>query len=324
MHEREKFFEDRSLFASGNSNICNVLDSAFSIENWAKHCSFYTCSVCNSIVFVQMPHNFAQKKVSERTKCHCHTRRYIVSQINQIPIVFQNLSIQNVITLRPFDLDCGVYKRKQHGYRVKTGIIKLTVSPNSVMQRIRQLTNDDDMQRCKQAYQYLMTAENSHYSHFVNLREELVQANDNIITFDYISTSGIECALWPNLYPFSSWCESIISGESSGLSMKKSFCSKLFSLILDYGLNFELLQWQYDRSMYKVVRGAINTACVSSCSPARALDCKPFSPTYWQWKHRYLLDAVSQFGFPDIFLTISPLEWSFPFPDWVTPIHRNT
>ena len=93
--------------------------------------------------------------------------------------------------------------------------------------------------------------------------------------------------------------------------MKIAFCAKLFSEITDYALHFDLLQWQYDRSLYKVVSGAINTARFSNCSPARALDTKSFSPTYWQWQHRYLLDAVQQFGLPDVFITISPFEWRF-------------
>ena len=53
------------------------------------------------------------------------------------------------------------------------------------------------------------------------------------------------------------------------------------------------------------------------CSPARALDTKPFSATYWQWQHVFVLDAVEQFGLPDVFITISPFEWSFPFPKWL-------
>ena len=78
----------------------------------------------------------------------------------------------------------------------------------------------------------------------------------------------------------SSWCESSLCGKQARHSSKIAFCTKPFLEVLDYGLNFELLQWQYDRALYKVVSGAINTARFSNCSPARALDCKPFSVTY--------------------------------------------
>ena len=50
----------------------------------------------------------------------------------------------------------------------------------------------------------------------------------------------------------------------------------------------------------------------------RALDTKPFSATYWQWQHRFVLDAVQQFGLPDAFITISPYGWSFPFAKWLS------
>ncbi len=103
-----------------------------------------------------------------------------------------------------------------------------------------------------------------------------------------------------------------------------SFTTKLTSEILDYALHFELVQFQYDRWLYKVVSGAINTARRLKCSPARALDTKLFSPTFWQWQHRFLLDAVDQFGLPDVFITLSPYEWSFPFPAWIEDVRLKT
>ena len=106
--------------------------------------------------------------------------------------------------------------------------------------------------------------------------------------------------------------------------MKVSFHTKLLSEILDYALHYDLLQFQYDRWLYKTVSGAINTARFLKCSPARSLDTKTFSATYWQWQHRYLLDAVQQFGLPDIFITLSPFEWSFPFPQWLQDIRSKT
>lgn len=134
----------------------------------------------------------------------------------------------------------------------------------------------------------------------------------------------IECALWPSLYPFTEWCESSITDSGSRCSSKVSFNTKLFSEIVDYATSYELLQFQYDRWLYKTVSGAINTARMQHCSPARALDSKTFSATYWQWQHCYVLDAVDQFGLPDVFVTISPFEWSFPFPKWIEDIRLKT
>ena len=92
----------------------------------------------------------------------------------------------------------------------------------------------------------------------------------------------------------------------------------------DYAMSHELLLFQYDRWLFKTVTGAINSARVLKCSPLRALDTKTFSPGYWQWQHRFLLDAVSQFGLPSLFLTISPYEWTFPFPLWLEEVREKT
>ena len=75
---------------------------------------------------------------------------------------------------------------------------------------------------------------------------------------------------------------------------------------------------------FKTVTGAINTTRRSRCSPTIALDHKSFSPGYWQWQHRFLLDAVRQFGFPSVLDTISPYEWRFPCPTWQDAIRSKT
>ena len=63
--------------------------------------------------------------------------------------------------------------------------------------------------------------------------------------------------------------------------------------------------------------GAISSARHFDTSAATSLSTKTFSVDYWRWHHRYLVDAVSQYGFPDVFITISPYEWTFPTPKWL-------
>ena len=75
---------------------------------------------------------------------------------------------------------------------------------------------------------------------------------------------------------------------------------------------------------FTTVSGAINAAQIPKCSPACSLDTKTFSATYWQWQYCYILDAVDQFGLPDIFVTLSPFEWSFRFPSWLQEARTKT
>ena len=42
-----------------------------------------------------------------------------------------------------------------------------------------------------------------------------------------------------------------------------------------------------------------------------------FSPEYWSTRHAGLVDMVKQLGYPDLFITFAPYEWSFPYHAWV-------
>jgi hypothetical protein len=134
---------------------------------------------------------------------------------------------------------------------------------------------------------------------------------------------GIECALWPHVYPFTNWCETAIKENNSRLSRKISFLTKVFSNILDYSLDYEILQFHY-MWIFTTVSGAISSARKMHATPVRALNGKTFSPGYWKMQHRLLLDAIDQFGYPSLFVTLSPYEWTFPFPKWITDIRKLT
>ncbi len=65
------------------------------------------------------------------------------------------------------------------------------------------------------AYRYLTTSDKSRYNHFVLLREQHLKDGKQLNLYDYRDNDGIECALWPHLYPFHEWCETNLSGNTS-------------------------------------------------------------------------------------------------------------
>ena len=226
------------------------------------------CAKCNSIVYQKLPPNFMKKNPVKCTQdCVCCSNFYVVPGFNSIPEPLRQLTKENVQTLRPFDLDCGVYGCESHGYQVKTGMIALRAYNIPIKQKIESIVNDSDRQKCLHAYQYLMNSEDFCYSRFVLLREQLLQNSTLLNPFDKDKMKGIEYALWPNLSPYTDWCESMISGTTRQ-SAKITFYTKVYSKIPDYALHFDLLQFHYDRCMYKVVSGAINTGRLLNCSPA--------------------------------------------------------
>ena len=134
---------------------------------------------------------------------------------------------------------------------------------------------------------------------------------------------GIECALWPALYYKTAMCESVLEGQSNRASSKLSFLHKVLSPVVDYSFNYDILQYQFDRWLFKTITGAVNSSKAAGCSPNRSLENKSFSRTFWQHQHLYLIDAVRQFGFPSFFITISPYEWTFPFPPFIEQLRQQ-
>lgn len=302
---KTRYIEKRTFLATVQDSFgVNQIEKISSdIQFWATYNSWTFCSSCNSLSSTKMLNNFSRRPKNKNVKkCPCLELRYVVPMYKDIPSALLSLTVDGINALRPFYLYFEEYQPEQHGYSVKCCPIKLRISEKSVQAKIDDFTDENQRSRCQDAYDYLMTSDDSKYSYFVNLRETLIAENDTLNLFNFKGIQGIECALWPNLYPFTAWCKSIISDSGSRLSRKVSFNAKLFSEILDYSMHYDLLQFQYDRWLYKTVSGAINTARFLRCSPARSLDTKTFSATFWQWEHRYVLDAVHQFGLPDIFL----------------------
>ena len=194
--------------------------------------------------------------------------------------------------------------RYRHGYRVKTGAVKLTTS-HSVQEEIAALSDPQSSQRCTQAYAFLINCSHSSYTNFAEQRKSCPQ----IATISYFKSlqlgrdrmyfMTISVPVHKMVWIFHFW-------KKKTESTKVAFFTKAFRYILDYATSFELLLLQYNMWIFKTVTGAINSARVLNCSPLRALDTQTFLPDYWQWQHRFLLDAVSQFGFHSLFLTISP------------------
>ena len=93
-------------------------------------------------------------------------------------------------------------------------------------------------------------------------------------------------------------------------SLKASFVAKVLSPVIGYGTDPDLAQYVYDLWLWSRLGGAKNASGVTMRA---ALSGNSFSPEYWKTWHAALLDMQKQLGFPTMFLTIAPYEWSFPY-----------
>lgn len=121
--EKEKVFTEHTfdLQRTDIFNLETVIAVSSALKYWAENGSFYICDSCKSVVAVKMPYNFMKRpKTSIRNKCKCRKGRYEVPRHADIPNQLLNLSAECIRALRPFEIDCGIYQRQSHGYRVKT------------------------------------------------------------------------------------------------------------------------------------------------------------------------------------------------------------
>ena len=205
-----------------------------------------------------------------------------------------------------------------------------------------QVRSRSKRQTLQAAYDYLMSTEaESTYREIVKAHKKFLKKNPDATEeqrrrpLQYLETVGLECALWPTLY----WCtemtetleratdvrrlrrqggnRAVLNDDSDDEtpgerhSVKRSFCRKVLSPVIGYGQDFELLQFVYDLAMWSRIGGGKN-ACAGL--PLRlVLKNETFSPLYWKDKHQALIDLQRQCGFPCLFKTMAPWEYSFPY-----------
>ncbi|KAL9978149.1 hypothetical protein ACROYT_G015636 [Oculina patagonica] len=163
-------------------------------------------------------------------------------------------------SLRPFDIHCGDYKRVVHGYRQQTGPFRITWSALRVEEKLQNVEDPTRRRRLERAYDFLMANPESSYRKFVTMQNRGVRKPFLYEIFSSPDYHGIECALWPTIYHKTSMCESSIEGQSNRASGKISFIHKISSPVADYSMNFELLQYQYDRWLFHHSRRATQTS----------------------------------------------------------------
>ena len=314
---RETFINENHLQESDVSSIIDTSESQ-DLEFWCANQSWSFCSKCLMLTARKLLPSFRNRSpTAVETKCKCGNGIYEVPNVDDVPLILRNLSEDDVRLLRPFVVHCGDYVRHVHGYRQRSGPFRVSWADVLVKERLRNIEDESRRETLLRVYRFLMNKADSSYSKFINMQRKRAE---NPFLYEIFSSEdyvGIECALWPTLYYKTILCESNIKGQTNRASGKMCFMHKVLSPVEDYAINFELLHYQYDRWLFKTITGAINASKFSGCSPNSALQEKSFSATFWRWQHLYLLDAVRQFGFASFFLTISPYEWTFPWPPFL-------
>ena len=273
-----------------------------------------------------------------------------------VPRRLRKLTPEVVEALRPFDIHTGGTFRAPNGYLLHADMLRFSFKRSSVQTNLARLPSKK-RRRGERALHYLLQSENSSYVRFWQLHERFLQQRARAIErgetwaeapvkrlpANFIETIGLECALWPHLYWSTAMTETCVRSQdarrlerqrrempdmdeadldgpahegprSSRQSAKAGFLAKAHSALVGYNSDGQLLQFVYDLWLFTTVGGAKNSA---GTGIREALASKPYSPEVWRTYHMALVDAQRQLGWPSLFLTIAPYEWSFPYHRWL-------
>ena len=299
-------------------------EEARNLRRWCIEKSWCFCDKCGHLGFQKLLPSFRSSAPSPvDQKCKCGGGVYRVPPVDDVPLLLRNLTRDDILVLRPFDIHCGDYKCVVHGYCQRTGTFRISWSALLLSEKIQAIEDLPRRRRLPETFDFLMAKADSSYRKFVVMQSRGVAQRFPYQIVSAPEFQGIQCALWLSLYHTNAFCESLIEGQSNRCSRKASFLHKVLSPVVDFSLDYEMLHYQYDRWLFKTITRAIKSLRALGCSPNAALQQKSFSAMYWQWQHLYLLDAVSQYGFPSFFLATSPYEWTFPWPRFLENIRED-
>ena len=236
-----------------------------------------------------------------------------------------------------------------NGYRQHAKLVTFSWAAASVTDKIAALSQPAQS-AARRAFDLLLACsgpakDQSAYADFYWEHESFLANNTGCDTrarrrwLRFMEKEGLECALWPDLFLERQHCltwarlqsssrqargserstleerlnfdplgEASLPEEATGL--KRSYMALVLSPILDFSLSYELLHFAFDLGLWTDLGAKRN---LNLGTPLRLLlKGHSFSSEYWRDMHRALVDLTRQKGYPPIFATHSPLEWSWP------------
>lgn len=108
------------------------------LKFWCRYGSWTYCKRCGSLETKEMLPSFKKRVIPKpSSSCGCMRLRYKIPQPKEVPPLLRGLNADEIRALRPLEIFCGPYERRQHGYRVRTGAFDVRWHSTSVERRIR-------------------------------------------------------------------------------------------------------------------------------------------------------------------------------------------
>ena len=154
------------------------------LEAWCLRGSWQMCAKCHSVSTKPLRAEDlikSSKAMYGSTRCNSCAQGKYVPQPADIPQALRGLSPEEVEALRPFDVDIGVERHAQYGYRIKTGMIAFSWKATAVEQDIADLLDAASQSRAQTAFKFLMKCKESRYAFYVEQHKLFLEENQEVI-----------------------------------------------------------------------------------------------------------------------------------------------
>lgn len=291
------------------------------LRSWCQVGAYAVCGVCGGLEARSLNEKDLRILPECTVECCqvCTAGQYVRPQRAHVPPQLRDLTLAQVEALSPLSLHQGDYSRASAGYGKFSRFTRLRWKASTFGER-RAALPEELHEGVIAAYEFLMDNEDSAYKEFETLRSA---SSGEWAPYDFILERFVENAVWPDLYPYRTWCDSVFQGSRDWLSSKASFVAKAFSALPDYALEKRLAQFVYDRWLFSTVSSRFSMARRHGISLASALQDKTFTSDYLRNFRCMVVDVVRQIGLPRVFQTYAPAEWNFPLHNAVSAIVAN-
>ena len=288
------------------------------LERWARTRSMARCTQCDLALFLPLTAGSLRGTAAAAAKCPACAQGLWVPQVGDYPPVLRNLCGAQVRALRPLELSQGeVLRPHRVGWQHATKPSRLRWAKKAVPRKIAELPAEQQA-AAEAAFEWLM-AQRGKYRDVVQARDRHV--GTGWLPLGILLEPFLECALWPNLYPTTAFCDGWSPEDEEpedGLSdepwslRKASFTRKLRSGILDYQFWTDLHVFQFDRWLFGRITGAGRSA---DCPVYQAIHNMTFASAHRRRLKYVLCDLHQQLGPASLFLTLAPYELSLPYAE---------
>ena len=121
--------------------------------------------------------------------------------VDDIPLILRNLTEDDLRVLRPLTIHCGDYERRFNGYRQRTGPFHVNWSEQPVHEKIANTEDPHRRAKLTAVLDFLVQKNDSSYAKFIAMHLRGYRRPYLYEIFSSKDFVGVECALWPSLYP---------------------------------------------------------------------------------------------------------------------------